>query len=171
MTVNAPTGQMVVGNMPAKDVKDLGNGLTRTTFATSPKMSTYLLFLGVGDFDRATLNTDDGVEVGVIAQKGKAEQARFALEASRDVLREYNEYFGVKYPLPKLDNIAAPAAASSSVQWKTGARFLPSNMRCCWILPRPALVINSLSLPLRRMKSRISGLAIWSPCDGGMICG
>lgn len=50
--------------MPAKDVKDLGNGLTRTTFATSPKMSTYLLFLGVGDFDRATLTTDDGVEVG-----------------------------------------------------------------------------------------------------------
>ena len=108
LTVNAPTGQMVVGNMPAKDVKDLGNGLTRTTFATSPKMSTYLLFLGVGDFDRATLTTDDGVEVGVIAQKGKAEQARFALEAGRDVLREYNDYFGVKYPLPKLDNIAAP---------------------------------------------------------------
>lgn len=107
LAVVAPSGQMAVSNMPAKETKDLGNGLTRTTFATTPKMSTYLLFLGVGEFDRATLQ-EGGVEVGVIAQKGKVEQARFALEASRDVLREYNDYFGVKYPLPKLDNIAAP---------------------------------------------------------------
>ena len=70
-------------------------------------MSTYLLFLGVGEFERTTL-TDNGVQIGVIALKGKADQARFALEASRDVLREYNDYFGVNYPLPKLDNIAAP---------------------------------------------------------------
>src|SRR5690606_32077123 len=38
----------------------------------------------------------------------KVDQARFALESSKDVLAEYNDYFGVKYPLPKLDNIAAP---------------------------------------------------------------
>ncbi len=44
----------------------------------------------------------------MIAQKGKVDQARFALESSKDVLAEYNDYFGVKYPLPKLDNIAAP---------------------------------------------------------------
>ncbi|MCC7095578.1 MAG: M1 family metallopeptidase [Thermomonas sp.] len=107
LIVNAPSGEMVVSNMPAKATQVLPNGLTRTTFATSPKMSTYLLFLGVGDFERTTL-TDNGVQIGVIALKGKADQARFALEASRDVLREFNDYFGVNYPLPKLDNIAAP---------------------------------------------------------------
>ncbi|WP_256645348.1 M1 family metallopeptidase [Thermomonas paludicola] len=108
LAVNAPAGQMVVSNMPAKDIRDIGGGLQRVTFATTPKMSTYLLFLGVGEFDRATLKADDGVEVGVIAAKGKVAQAQFALEASRDILREYNDYFGVRYPLPKLDNIAAP---------------------------------------------------------------
>jgi aminopeptidase N len=108
LTVNAPTGEMAVSNMPVKSSKPLAGGLQQVTFQTTPKMSTYLLFLSVGDFDRATLKTDDGVEVGVIAQTGKAEQARFALEASRDILREYNDYFGVRYPLPKLDNIAAP---------------------------------------------------------------
>ncbi len=107
LSVVAPADQMVVGNMPAKTVEDAGSGLRRTTFATTPKMSTYLLFLGVGDFDRLTLE-DGGVQIGVIALRGKAEQARYAMEASRDVLREYNDYFGVKYPLPKLDNIAAP---------------------------------------------------------------
>ena len=108
LSVLAPAAQMVVSNMPAKTSADVGGGLKRTTFATTPKMSTYLLFFSMGDFDRSTLKTDDGVEIGVIAQKGKVEQAHFALEASRDVLREYNDYFGVKYPLPKLDNIAAP---------------------------------------------------------------
>ena len=108
LSVNAPVGEMVVSNMPAQTTTDLGNGLQRVVFQTSPKMSTYLLFLGIGDFERITLNTDDGVEVGVVTQQGKAEQARFALEASRDILHDYNEYFGVPYPLPKLDNIAAP---------------------------------------------------------------
>lgn len=107
LSVVAPTGHMVVSNMPAASTHDLGDGRTLTLFKPTPKMSTYLLFLSVGEFDRTTL-ADNGVEIGVIAQQGKVEQARFALEASRDVLREYNDYFGVAYPLPKLDNIAAP---------------------------------------------------------------
>lgn len=108
LTVNAPAGQMAVSNMPIASSKDIAGGLTRTVFQTSPKMSTYLLFFGLGDFDRATLKAENGTEIGVIAQKGKVDQARFALEAGRDVLAEYNDYFGVPYPLPKLDNIAAP---------------------------------------------------------------
>ncbi len=107
LTVNAPVADMVVSNMPIARQKNTGNGMQQVVFQTSPKMSTYLLFLGMGAFDRATL-VDNGVEIGVLAQKGKVDQAQFALEASRDVLREYNDYFGVKYPLPKLDNIAAP---------------------------------------------------------------
>ena len=108
LTVNAPSGQMVVSNMPAASEKVLGNGLTQVVFQRSPKMSTYLLFLSLGEFDRATVMADGGTEIGVIAQKGKVEQARFALEASREILHEFNDYFGVAYPLPKLDNIAAP---------------------------------------------------------------
>ncbi len=111
LTVNAPAAQMVVGNMPVAATADLGNGLKRVAFQTTPKMSTYLLFLGVGDFERTALKGDNGTEIGVIAQQGKADQARFALESGRDVLREYNDYFGVRYPLPKLDNIAAPGGS------------------------------------------------------------
>lgn len=108
LSVIAPAGQMVVGNMPVASTGDAGRGLQRVVFQTTPKMSTYLLFMAMGDFDRSTIRGENGTEIGVIAQKGKVEQARFALEASRDVLREYNDYFGVPYPLPKLDNIAAP---------------------------------------------------------------
>jgi len=110
LQATVPTGQMAVSNMPATSTMDLGDGTTRVDFAQSPKMSTYLLFLSVGDFERATTQAE-GVEVGVITQRGSIDQARFALDSSADVLREYNDYFGTPYPLPKLDNVASPGAS------------------------------------------------------------
>ncbi len=108
LAVNAPEDEMVVSNMPVSSETDAGNGMKHVVFETTPKMSTYLLFLGLGEFDRATAKGRDGTEIGVIAQKGKVDQAQFALQAGGDILHEYNDYFGVEYPLPKLDNIAAP---------------------------------------------------------------
>lgn len=110
LEATVPTGQMTVSNMPATSSQDLGNGTTRVRFAPSPKMSTYLLFLSVGDFERATAQSE-GVEVGVVTQRGAIDQARFALDSSVDVLREYNDYFGTPYPLPKLDNVASPGGS------------------------------------------------------------
>jgi aminopeptidase N len=107
LQATVPAGEMAVSNMPVASREDAGDGLVRVRFATSPKMSTYLLFFGLGDFDRATAIAD-GTEVGVVTQKGKADQAAFALESAQAILHEYNDYFGVPYPLPKLDNIASP---------------------------------------------------------------
>jgi aminopeptidase N len=100
-----PAGQMAVSNMPAAGATTLPDGRQKVHFATSPKMSTYLLFFALGDFERATAQVA-GTEVGVVTRRGAIDQARFALDASKDILREYNDYFGVRYPLPKLDNIA-----------------------------------------------------------------
>jgi aminopeptidase N len=102
-----PAGQMAVSNMPASSVTKLPDGRQRVVFATTPKMSTYLLFFGAGDFERATARVE-GTELGVVTRRGAIDQARFALDSSKDILREYNDYFGVRYPLPKLDNIAGP---------------------------------------------------------------
>jgi aminopeptidase N len=107
LTATVPAAQMAPSHRPAAASTDLGNGLKRVRFEQSPKMSTYLLFFGLGDFDRATTMAD-GVEVGVVTQKGKAEQSKFALDSAAAVLKEYNDYFGVRFPLPKLDNIASP---------------------------------------------------------------
>ena len=110
LEATVPSGQMVVSNMPAAETTDLGEGLKRVRFATSPKMSTYLLFFALGDFERATANVGN-TEVGVVTQKGSVSQAAFALESSQAILREYNDYFGTPYPLPKLDNIASPGSS------------------------------------------------------------
>ncbi|NVM79809.1 aminopeptidase N [Duganella sp. SG902] len=107
-----PAGQTAISNMPVSATTKLADGRELVRFATSPKMSTYLLFFGLGEFDRATA-MQDGVELGVVTQKGALAQAQFALDTSRAVLKEYNDYFGVKYPLPKLDNIAAPGRSQS----------------------------------------------------------
>jgi aminopeptidase N len=107
LTATVPSAEMAVSNMPISEAEDLGNGMRRVSFATSPKMSTYLLFFGLGEFDRATAKSE-GIEFGAITQKGLVSQAQFALDSSQAVVREYNDYFGLPYPLPKLDNIASP---------------------------------------------------------------
>ncbi|WP_372391448.1 M1 family metallopeptidase [Xanthomonas sp. NCPPB 3582] len=111
LVIHAPAGQMAVSNMPVASSTPGADGRTRIAFQTSPKMSTYLLFVSMGEFERATVTAENGTEIGVIAQKGKVDQAQFALESGRDVLHEYNAYFGIPYPLPKLDNIAAPGSS------------------------------------------------------------
>lgn len=110
LTATVPTGQMAVNNMPVAQKTDLGNGLTRVQFQQSPKMSTYLLFFGTGDFERVTTSSD-GTEIGVVTQKGLTSQAGFALDSAKTILHEYNDYFGTPYPLPKLDNVASPGSS------------------------------------------------------------
>ncbi|RDI98099.1 M1 family peptidase [Dyella solisilvae] len=110
LDVTVPAGDMAVSNMPVASKTDAGNGLSHITFQTSPKMSTYLLFFGTGEFDRITTNSE-GVEIGVVTQKGLSEQGAFTLESGKAVLKEYNDYFGVPYPLPKLDNVASPGSS------------------------------------------------------------
>ena len=110
LTATVPAGQMAVSNMPVAQSNDLPGGMRMVRFETSPKMSTYLLFFALGEFERAT-GMADGTEVGVVTTKGKVAQAAGALEASKLVLQDYNDYFGVAYPLPKLDNVAAPGSS------------------------------------------------------------
>jgi aminopeptidase N/puromycin-sensitive aminopeptidase len=76
-------------------------------FSTSPKMSSYLVALTVGDWKCVSDHTD-GVKVSVCTVPGKENLAQFPLEASKYILHYYDQYYGIKYPLPKLDNVAVP---------------------------------------------------------------
>jgi aminopeptidase N len=115
-------GLTAISNMPIAHRADAEAGRERVQFAPTPKMSTYLLFFAVGDFDRITREVD-GTELGVVLQKGRAEKGRFALNATADALDYYNHYFGVPYPLPKLDSVGMPGAGNFGAMENWGAIF------------------------------------------------
>ncbi|HEY0411928.1 MAG TPA: M1 family aminopeptidase [Allosphingosinicella sp.] len=110
LTVTVPADQDVIGNMPQAGVQQRPGGLKTVTFQTTPAMSSYLLFLGVGDFDRIT-TTAAGTEIGVVTKAGSGENGRWALQGAAQILPWYNNYFGTPFPLPKLDNVAGPGSS------------------------------------------------------------
>ncbi len=105
LTVTVPADQMAIGNMPVASTEALPGNLKRVRFATTPKMSTYLLFFGLGDFERVHRDVA-GVDVGVVVRRGSGAQAAYALDAAARILPYYNAWFGTPYPLPKLDMVA-----------------------------------------------------------------
>ena len=70
-------------------------------------MSTYLVAFLVGDF-KCISGESDGVPIRACATPDKVQYAQFALSAAEFVLHYYDTYFGIKYPMPKLDMIALP---------------------------------------------------------------
>jgi aminopeptidase N len=65
----------------------------------------------------------DGTDIGVVVNRGDAEKGRYALTEAARVLHFYNGYFGVRYPLPKLDLVAAPGVITGTAMENWGAIF------------------------------------------------
>jgi len=122
VTLDAPADRMALSNMPIEEETPLGPNLRRVRFAPTPKMSTYLLFVGIGDYERIS-TTVAGVDVGVVVQPGDGPRAAFALAEAGRLLRWYDDYFGTPYPLPKLDLIAAPGKIEGGSMENWGAIF------------------------------------------------
>jgi aminopeptidase N len=120
LTVTAPSDQFVVGNMPVEQATRVAGNRTRTRFADTPSMPSYLLFLAVGDFERVTRNVN-GVELGVVMRRGEGHRAIEALDAGEQSLNYFSEYFGIPYPLPKLDMIGVPGAGGFGAMENWGA--------------------------------------------------
>ena len=110
LTATVPADQMALSNMPVASSDPLPGGLKRVHFAATPKMSSYLLFFGMGDFERVHRDVN-GVDVGVVVKRGDTASAGYALDAAAHILPYYNDYFGTPYPLPKLDLIAGPGSS------------------------------------------------------------
>ena len=109
LNVMAPGDQTAFSNMPTQSVTRVGaNKLYR--FQQTPLMSSYLLFLGLGDVERRTVMAGP-TEIGIITRRGVADRGSYSLEQARRILAYYNDYFGQPYPLPKLDMIAAPGSS------------------------------------------------------------
>jgi aminopeptidase N len=111
----AGNGQVAISN--AKVISDTpGPGDRHTVrFATSPKMSSYLAALVVGNFEYIE-GEADGIPIRVYTTPGKKEMGKFALETAEHVLSYYDKYFSIKYPYGKLDLIGIPDFSAGAME-------------------------------------------------------
>ena len=130
----------VVPNTPATEtvptgVNAGGIALKKTSFARTPRMSTYLLVLCAGHLNRIH-DASSGTDVGVLAVEGKAEQGREGAQGRRQDSRRITTTISANaYPLPKLDLIAIPGNFSPPAPWRIGA---PSPSSMMHLLMNPA---------------------------------
>ena len=116
LTLITRPGITVLGNMPVKSEEENGNSRT-TTFEKTPRMSSYLLAFVIGELHKKSARTESGVEVNVWATPAQNENTLdFALDIATRSIDFYDEYFGVKYPLPKSDHVALPDFSSGAME-------------------------------------------------------
>ena len=116
LTLVTRTEITVLGNMPVKFQKENSDSLT-TTFEKTPRMSSYLLAFVIGELHKKSARTKSGVEVNVWATPAQNENTLdFALDIATRSIDFYDEYFGVKYPLPKSDHVALPDFSSGAME-------------------------------------------------------
>ncbi len=95
---------VAISNGPIVEEKPLGDGRKFIKFQQTPKMSTYLLFFGVGEFE--FIEDPGEVLVRVATMPGMKKYGKFGLEFGRKSLEFSESYYDIKFPLPKLDLIA-----------------------------------------------------------------
>jgi puromycin-sensitive aminopeptidase len=116
LTVVAPQTMVAISNTPVvSDGPGPVPGKHTVRFATTPKMSSYLLALVVGDFEYVE-GSADGVPIRVYATPGRRQLATFALQAAENILRYYQRYFSIKYPYGKLDLIGLPDFSAGAME-------------------------------------------------------
>lgn len=115
LAIDVPAGLHAYSNTPVERRQPLADGKERIAFALTPKMPSYLVVLAAGELERSTAR-QDGVEIGVVTTAGKQGAAAFPLASGKDLLRYYNNYFGVPYPLAKLDLIAVPGGLNGAME-------------------------------------------------------
>ena len=103
-----------VSNTEIKAQEILENGQKRVVFESTPKMSTYLVFFGVGPFE--TLQDHVDSRVRVLTLPGQQKFAGYGLEFGRKALQFSESYYGIPYPLSKMDLIAVPDFAFGAME-------------------------------------------------------
>jgi len=103
------------------DTPGPGAGKHTLKFETTPKMSTYLVALTVGDFE-CNEGSADGIPVRICATPDKKHLTGFALEAARQQIEFFNRYYTIRYPFKKLDVVAVPDFAAGAME-NTAAIF------------------------------------------------
>jgi aminopeptidase N len=120
VTMIVATGDTAISNgRVVSDTPGPAPGTHTVTFATTKRMSTYLVALIAGDF-RCLEDSAAGVALRVCGLGGQHTRGRFAMDATKAFLTFFNDYYGIPYPFEKLDQIGIPDFAAGAME-NTGA--------------------------------------------------
>jgi aminopeptidase N len=97
------------------DTPGPGSGKHTLQFSDSPKMSSYLVAMMVGDFACIQGGTD-GIPIRVCAVPEKKDLLSYALLSAENILKFYDTYYQIKYPYQKLDVIAFPDFSAGAME-------------------------------------------------------
>ncbi|GAB0206174.1 endoplasmic reticulum aminopeptidase 1 [Grus japonensis] len=116
ITIRREPKHLALSNMPIVKSVNLTPWLVEDHFATTVKMSTYLVAFIVSDFKSISKITSRGVKISVYTVPDKIDQAGYALDAAVKLLDFYEDYFSIPYPLPKQDLAAIPDFQSGAME-------------------------------------------------------
>jgi aminopeptidase N len=106
----------IISNTPGP-----GAGKHTLKFSTTPRMSTYLVAMAVGDF-QCNEGQTDGIPIRVCGTPDKKPLGEVALRYAEEILKYYNQYYGIQYPYGKLDIVGVPDFATGAME-NTAAIF------------------------------------------------
>jgi aminopeptidase N len=115
LSLKTPADETVIANTPIKH-QTANNKLQTTVFEDTPRMSTYLLAFVYGELEYKESKTAGGTKVRIYATPDKTGLTDFGLEASVKSLEFFEDYFGIPYPLPKLDVIGLPDFSAGAME-------------------------------------------------------
>jgi len=109
LRVTAPAHWKVISNGAAGEVTDAGRGSTRTEFATTPPMSTYITALVAGPFFEA-LDHHDGIDLGLYCRTSLSQffDTEDLFTVTKQGFDWYHQNFGVRYAFGKYDQLFVP---------------------------------------------------------------
>lgn len=103
-----------LSNMDVKS-ESVKDGKKYTLFNTTPKMSTYLVAFIVAELNYVE-NNDFRIPVRVYATPGDEKHGQFAADLTAKTLAFFEKTFGIKYPLPKMDNVAVHEFSAGAME-------------------------------------------------------
>ena len=121
-SVTADTNLVVLSNSPLERIDRNAYGTATRHFRTTPKLSTYLCALAVGELESSPERHVGKATVRVWSVPGKSALTEFALDAAVESLRRLETYFDLPYPYEKLDLVAVPDFEAGAME-NAGAVF------------------------------------------------
>jgi aminopeptidase N/puromycin-sensitive aminopeptidase len=122
ITLIVDAGDTAISNgRIVSDQRGPAEGKHTLKFSTTPKMSTYLVAMAVGDF-QCNEGEADGIPIRVCGTPDKKPLSGVALKDAEDILKFYNQYYGIRYPYGKLDIVGVPDFEAGAME-NTAAIF------------------------------------------------